>query len=145
MPVVTTNDRIGKVEVFDYGLQFAFVFLGDLPAKDHGDLLGLADGPIHVQQAFREFVHGGTAEEDQIVAVLHLREEQSMLTADLSSFLRGEEGRECRQPLLPALQQIAGGERVGQRLQPFRVGAAQEGVLALLKIDPSCRIRIASQ
>lgn len=104
VPVVTTNDRIGKVEVLDYGLQFAFVFLGDLPAKDHGDLLGLTDGSIHVQQTFREFIHGGTSEEDQIVAVLYLREEQTVLTADLSSFLRGEEGSERRQPLLPALQ-----------------------------------------
>jgi len=90
--VVTPHDWVGKIEVFDRGLKFTLVLLGDLPAKDHGDLLGLADRPIHIQQALREFIHGGAPEEDRIVAVLHLREEQPVLAAGVMTFLGGEEG-----------------------------------------------------
>ena len=68
--------------------------LGDLAAKDHGDLLGLADRPIGIQQALSELIHGGAPEEDQIVAVLHLRKEQPVLAADLVTFPGGEEGSE---------------------------------------------------
>src|SRR5712692_5387430 len=89
---------------------------------------------FNIQQALREFIHGGAPEEDQIVAVLHLREEQPVLAAGLMTFLGGEEGSAGRQPLLPALQQIPRRQGIGQLLQPFRIRAPQEGVLALLKI-----------
>jgi hypothetical protein len=67
MGVVTANDGIGKIEVFELGLQLAFVKLGHFPAKDESDLFGLSDGSVHVQQALGELVDGGTAEEDQVV------------------------------------------------------------------------------
>ena len=35
--VVTADDRIGKVEIFDHGLQLAFVLFGHFATEDHGD------------------------------------------------------------------------------------------------------------
>ena len=119
--IVTTNDRVGKIEVLDDGLQLALIFLRHLPAEDHGDLLRLADGPIPIQQALSEFVHSGASEKDQIVTVLYLREEQAVMTAGLSWFLGGEEGSERRQPLVPALQEISRLQGIGQLLQSLRM------------------------
>ena len=87
MAIVTADDGIGKIEIFDYGLKLALVLLGDFAAEDHGDLLGLSDGAIHVQQSFGELVDCGTAVEDQVVAILDLGEEEPVLAAGLSSFL----------------------------------------------------------
>ena len=44
--------------------------------------------------------------EDEVVAILHLREEETMLTPSLLTFFVGEEWGEGGQPLLAALQQI---------------------------------------
>ena len=104
MGVVTANDGIGKVEVFELGLQFALVSLGHFPAKDESNLLGLSDGSVHIEQALGELVNGGATEENQVVAELDLGKEEPVLTACLSSFLGGEEGSESCQPLLPAAQ-----------------------------------------
>jgi hypothetical protein len=54
-------------------------------AEDGGDLLGLSDVSIQVQQSLGEFFHRRSAMEDQIVAILHLGEEQAMLTALLDA------------------------------------------------------------
>src|SRR5205823_11536932 len=75
---MTADHRIGQVEIFDHGLQFTLVLLGHFAPEDHGDLLGLP-GPrgyptIHVQEALSELVHRGAAMEDEVVAILHLRE-----------------------------------------------------------------------
>jgi hypothetical protein len=48
MAVVAANHRIGKIDILDDGLQFAFVLLGHLTAKDHRDLVRLTDGPVGV-------------------------------------------------------------------------------------------------
>ena len=121
MAVMAANHRIGKIEIFDDGLQPALVLLGHLAAEDRGDLLRLADGTVHVQQALSELVHGGAPEKDQVVSVFGLGEEEPVLAAGVTSFGGGEEGSERSQPLQTALQQIPGGERVGQFLQAFRV------------------------
>jgi hypothetical protein len=63
------------IEIFDDGLQFAFVFLSHFTAEDHRDFLRLADGPIHVQQTLFEFIHRSAPEKDQVVAVFGLSEE----------------------------------------------------------------------
>ena len=73
--VMAANDRVGKIEIFDDSLQFAFVFLGHFAAEDDRDLLRLTDGPIHVQQALLKFIHSCAPEKDQVVAVLGLSEE----------------------------------------------------------------------
>src|ERR1700730_18145867 len=104
MGVVTANDEIGKIEVFEFGLQFALVVPGHFPAKDESNFLGLSDSSVHVEQALGELIDGGTAEEDQVVAKLDLGKEEPVLTASLASLLGGEEGSEGGQPLLPAAQ-----------------------------------------
>jgi len=77
---------------------------GHFPAKDESNLLRLSDGSVHVQQALGELIDGGAAEEDQVVAKLDLRKEEPVLTAGLTSFLRGEEKSQRCQPLLSAAQ-----------------------------------------
>ena len=92
MGVVTTNDGIGKIEVFELSLQLSLVLPGHFPAKDESKFFRLSDGSVHVEQALGELVDGGAAEEDQVVAKLDLGKEEPVLTAGLSSFLGGEEG-----------------------------------------------------
>ena len=107
----------------------------DLATEDHGDLVWLADCPIGIEQALAEIIQCRTTTEDEIVAVLDLREEQPVLAARMLAFSCGEEGRELRQPLLAAGHQIPRGERVGELLQALRNCAFQEGVGGLLESD----------
>jgi hypothetical protein len=76
------------------GLQLASVMLSDLATEDDGDLVRLADGSIGVEQTFAEIIQRGAATEDEVVAVLDLREEQPVLAARMFSLSCGEEGRE---------------------------------------------------
>ena len=113
---MAADDRVGQVHVFDFGLQLTVVLLGDLATEDDRDLVRLADGSIGVEQTFAEIVQRGAAAEDEVVAVLDLREEQPVLAARVFSLPCGEEGREVRQSLLTAGYQIPRGERVGEFL-----------------------------
>jgi hypothetical protein len=54
--VVAANHRVGQVHVFDLGLQLAAIMLADPAPEDHGDLVGLSDRAIGVEQALTEFV-----------------------------------------------------------------------------------------
>jgi hypothetical protein len=47
--VVSANDRVRKIEVFDDGLKLSLVVLGDLATEDRGDLVGLADRAVGIQ------------------------------------------------------------------------------------------------
>jgi hypothetical protein len=49
--VVSANDGVGQIEVFDDGLKPSLVELGDLAAEDGGDLAGLADGAVGIQES----------------------------------------------------------------------------------------------
>ena len=78
--------------------------------------------------------------EDQVVAILHLCEEQAMLAAGMPAFLVADKRRKYGKPLLAALEQIARGQRIGQFLQSRRFAAPQKGVAsALVKSDPFLR------
>src|SRR5947209_5472301 len=74
--------------------------------------------------------------EDEVVAILHLREEQTMLTARLFAFLIGDKRCKCGEPLLAAREKIPGGQRVGQFLQSRRVAALEERIGGWLEINP---------
>jgi hypothetical protein len=54
--VMTADHWVGKVEVFDHRVRFPLVLFGHFAAEDHGDLLGLSDGSVQIQQSFSEFV-----------------------------------------------------------------------------------------
>ena len=135
VPVMTADDRIGQIHVFDDGLQLSAVLFSDFPAEDHGDLIGLTDGPIGVQQTFSHPIQRGAAAEDEVVAEFRLGEEKPVLATGLPTFPFGEKRGEGGQPLLTAGQQVAGRQGIGQFLQSGRMGAAQERIGALLKID----------
>jgi hypothetical protein len=75
------------------------------------------------------------AMEDEVVAIFDLREEQPVLAAGVPAFSCSEEGREVRQPFLPAGHQIPRGQRVGELLHAIRNCAFQEGIGGLLKSD----------
>src|SRR4029077_721106 len=115
--VMAADHGIGQVHVLDLGLQLALIVLGDFAAKNDGDLVWLSDGSIGVKQTFAEIVQRRTATEDEVVAVLDLREEQSVLAARLLSLSCGEEWRDARHPFLAPGHQISRGQRVGKFLQ----------------------------
>ena len=74
------------MHVFDLGLKLAAMTVGYLPAKDDGNLVRLSDGPVGIKQALTKRIQCCPPMEDQIVAVLNLREEQPVLTAGLFAF-----------------------------------------------------------
>ena len=53
-------------------LLLSLVLLGDLATEDHGDLLGLADGPISVQQFLAKLIQCGSPVKDQVVNNIRL-------------------------------------------------------------------------
>src|SRR6476646_856057 len=115
--------------------RLAPTMLADLATEESRDLVRLADCPIGIEQALAEIIQCRTTTEDEVVAVLDLREEQPVLAARMLAFSCGEEGREVRQPLLTAGHQIPRGERLGELLQALRNCAFQEGVGGLLESD----------
>ena len=60
--------------------KLSLVLLGDLATEDHGDLLGLADGTIGIQQSLAELIQCGSPVKDQVVTIFNLREEEPVLT-----------------------------------------------------------------
>src|SRR5260370_13237246 len=107
----------------------------EAPAKDQGEFVGLADSAIGVEQPLLERIDGGATTEDEVVAKLHLGKKQPVLNAGMLSLLGSEKGRETGQPFLGTVDQIVGGEGIGEFLKGFRIGTLQEGVGALLKAD----------
>jgi hypothetical protein len=49
--VMAAPHRVGQMEVFNHGLPFAGVALGDLTTKDYGEFIGLADCSVAVEPA----------------------------------------------------------------------------------------------
>ena len=133
--VVTADDRVGQVHVFDRGLQLAAMLLGDLATEDDGDLVRLADGAVGVEQALAELVERGVSIKDQVVAEFDLREEQPVLAPCLPALCVAEERRQTRPPFTAAARQIFCGQGVGEFLEPPGCAAPLEGVRALLEVD----------
>src|SRR6266403_4072319 len=79
--VVTADDRVGQVEVFDHGLELAPIPSGHLAAEDGRNFVRLADRSVGIEQALSQAIQGGAPVEEEIVAVLHLGEEQPVRAA----------------------------------------------------------------
>jgi hypothetical protein len=52
----------------------------DLATEDHGDLVGLADGAVGIQQSLAELIQCGPPVKDQVVTIFDLGEEEPVLT-----------------------------------------------------------------
>ena len=50
---------LGSVEILDDGLKLSLVLPGDLAAEDRGDLLGLPDRTVGIQQSLAELIQCG--------------------------------------------------------------------------------------
>jgi len=74
----------------------------DLATEDDGDLVGLSDGAIGIQQSLAQSIEGSAAMEDEVVAILELGEEEAMLTTRVFALALGEEGGESIQPFAAA-------------------------------------------
>src|SRR6266567_3071700 len=104
-------------------------------AKDHGDLVGLTEGAVGVQESLAQGIEGNAAMENEIIAILNLSKEETMLTTGLFALFFREERSETIQPLPTADEQIARVEGIGEFLKPLGVAATQERVGGLLKVD----------
>ena len=83
---------VGQIEVFDDGLKLSLVILGDLAPEDRGDLAGLADGAVGIQQSLVQVLESSAPVKDQVVAILHLGEKEPVLTAATFTFAVFKEG-----------------------------------------------------
>ena len=77
---MTTNHGVWKLQILNNGLKLSLVLLGDLATEDDGDLFGLADGTIGIQQSLAELIQCGPPMKDQVVTIFNLREEEPVLT-----------------------------------------------------------------
>ena len=64
---------------------------GDLAAEDGGNLFGLPDRSVGIQQSLAELIQGGPPVKDQIIAIFHLGEEKPVLAAGFFEFAVFEE------------------------------------------------------
>ena len=76
--------------------------LADPAPDDNGDLVGLPERALGIEQELAEFVERRAALEDEVVAELNLREEEPMLAAGYLPFPASKERSEPRQPFLTA-------------------------------------------
>lgn len=111
--VVAANDRVGQLHVLDHGLQLAPVAGGDFAAEDRRALVGLAERAVGIEQTRTQLVEGRPPRKDEVVAILHLREEEPVLAAGLPAFVLGEKrGWQChrtrptRPPRRPACNAV---------------------------------------
>ena len=51
LSIMATDHWVWKLQILDDGLKLSLVLLGDLATEDDGNLLGLADGTIGIQQS----------------------------------------------------------------------------------------------
>ena len=79
--VVSANDGVGQIEVFDDGLKLSLVELGDLATEDGRDLAGLADGAVGIQESLVQLIQCSAPVKDEVVAILDLREKEPVLAA----------------------------------------------------------------
>ena len=107
--IVTPDDGVGQVHVFDLGLQLSMIGLGDPATEDRRDLIGPFNCSISIEEPFAQVIECGTSLEDEVVAVFHLGEEQ-VFTAGLFSLVAGKEGCQASQPFLAAGHQVLGSE-----------------------------------
>jgi hypothetical protein len=115
-----------------------------LATEDHGDLVRLADCAIGIQQSLAELIDCGPPVKDQVVAILHLREEELMLTACLPPFVFFEEwvkyaNHFCPQPAVMGCQGIC------QLLELLGMTAFEKAFERCSKSMPSERIELASR
>src|SRR6266545_768859 len=73
--VMTADNRIGQIQIFNHGLQFSGMISADLTTEDDGQFVGLTDRPVRIHQSLAESIHGSPARKDQVVAKFDLREE----------------------------------------------------------------------
>jgi hypothetical protein len=106
--------------------------------------LGLPDVAIQVQQPLGKLFPGCPAIEDQVVAVLHLPKEKTMLAAGLLALLVGDERRKRCAPLLSASRSRAVS---GPASSCHRAGLPlfRNALADCWKSIPSGHMRIASQ
>ena len=67
-------------------VQFTFVLFGNLTAKDDGNFVGPADGAIGIREPLVQVIQCGAPVKDEVVAILHLREKEPVLTAASFTF-----------------------------------------------------------
>jgi hypothetical protein len=94
------------MQIFDLGLQFARVLLGDTTAENYRQLVGSAEVAIGVQQSVAQLIQRCTPAEDQVLAVLHLGEEQLMPATVLAPFLGTKERNQALQPFVPTADEV---------------------------------------
>ena len=90
--VVSTNDGVGQIEILDDGLKLSLVVLGDLTAENGGDLAGLTDGAVGIQESLVQLIQCGAPMKEEVVAILHLGEKEPVLTTAAFAFAFFEEG-----------------------------------------------------
>ena len=89
--VVATDHWVRKVKILNDGLKLSLIVLGDLAAEDRGNLFGLADRSVGIQQSLAKLIQGGPPVKDQVVAIFHLGEEKPVLAAGFFAFAFFEE------------------------------------------------------
>jgi hypothetical protein len=143
--IVSANHRVRKMDIFDHGLKLSLVVLGDLATEDDGNLVGLTDHSVGIQESVAQLIECGPAVKNEVVAKLHLGEEEPVLAAATFAFALFEERSQTGRLFLPAAEQVVGAQAICQLLELAWMTAFEKCIGHCLKSMPSARIRLASQ
>ena len=103
--------------------------------KDGGDLVGLADGAVGIQQSLAQLVQCSAPVKDQVVTIFHLGEKEPMLTAATFAFAFFEEGSQTDNHFCPQLSRSWAVKESANCYELAWMTAFEEGIGTLLKID----------
>src|SRR5437660_2512720 len=129
------QDRQVQLGVFDGRRAGARV--GDVvaAAEDDGQLVGMTQAAVGVEQAVAEVVEGLAILEDEVVAVFHLAHVQ-LLAVTLLTLLGAKEWQQPRHPGMHRLDDVFGSEGIAELLQTLGPLAGGEQVSAVFIGDP---------
>ena len=88
----------------------------------------MADASIGIEETLSQTVQGSPTPEDEVVTVLDLREEQTVLDTGLAPFAGGKEGDQVSKPFLGAAGDVLRLQGIGELLKPLGVATPQESV-----------------
>ena len=88
---MATDHWVRKVKILDDGLKLSLIVPGDLATEDRGNLFGLPDRSVGIQQSLAELILCGSPVKDQVVAIFHSGEEKPVLAAGFFAFAFFEE------------------------------------------------------
>ena len=132
---VGAEDVMAMLDLVDDRCEFAAQAFVQADAEDLADPVGRQPPEADLAAALEDLVNGKVAFEDEIAAVLDLRDGVEPRQVHLAAFLFGELRPQDEGPVIELLADDRGAQPVGGRLQGGHIVHGQEGVVVFAEAD----------